>query len=120
MFVWGDPMPDAMNLMKLILRVLMKLAYTLLIAPWVLCSLIGAGFRRVDSAVRVAHALPYVTATHIACPRGHRSSLRGIFECRGCGSLFAGWVFQACPVCRSSCGHTTCEHCGLSIRNPLI
>jgi hypothetical protein len=43
-----------------------------------------------------------------------------VFECRGCGGLFAGWVFGPCPICGAHCGYTTCEHCGMAIRNPFV
>jgi hypothetical protein len=113
-------MPDAKMLMQLILRALAKVGYTMLVGPWVLASLARAACQRLDSMIRLAAALPHAMRPDIRCPRGHRSETRGVFECRGCGGLFAGWVFQACPICGSSCGHISCEHCGLSIPNPFL
>src|SRR5277367_989966 len=106
-------MPDAKMILRLTLRVLAKLGYVFLIAPWAIASLLAAGFRRVDAAARVAGALPRVTASYVLCPRGHRSATLGMWECRGCGGLFAGWAFQACPICSApGAGHIACEHCG--------
>lgn len=53
------------------------------------------------------------------CPRGHRTPIFGVYECR-CKAIIEGFVFQSCPVCGSSAGWTPCRKCGLPIRNPFL
>lgn len=91
-----------------------------LIAPWICGALIRRGVRAFRAAARFALALRLVRARELSCPQGHRSLLLGVFECRTCGALFAGWVFGACPTCGESCGYVSCEHCGLAVRNPFV
>lgn len=105
---------------RTILRFLLRVLWWGLVLPWLALALLRAGVREVESIMRGLLALRVAFAHELRCPRGHRSELRGVFECRGCGGLFAGWAFQACPTCGSACGHIACEHCGLAIRNPLI
>ncbi len=90
------------------------------IAPWVVLSIVLAAARRFEGAVLGLVALKRVLRGDIRCPQAHRTELRGVFECRSCGGLFAGWAFQRCPICGTSCGHVPCERCGMAVRNPLI
>ena len=53
------------------------------------------------------------------CPRGHRTPVYGVYECR-CRAVVEGWVFSKCRVCRQSAGWTPCLRCGLPVRNPLL
>ena len=96
-----------------------KLIWTLLVAPWILIA-IGFAIARVAFALRNGlRRLRFASAARMICPRGHRTELYGIFECR-CGALFAGWAFGRCPICRESCGYVPCEHCSLAVKNPLL
>ena len=103
-----------------LLRVGWTLAWLLLVTPWIAGALIAEGLKRLRRIVRVLAALRFATSRTMRCPLGHDSQMLGVFECRTCGSLFAGWAFQACPICRSSCGWVNCEHCGFAIRNPFV
>ncbi len=102
-----------------IVRVLLRLAFWILVAPWVALALLRAIGRRFDDLMRAVLAMRHALAAELRCPAGHASNLHGVFECRSCGALFAGWAFQGCPVCGQSCGYLPCEHCGLGVRNPF-
>ena len=91
----------------------------LLVLPWVLAAVFVAMRDAISNARRAFRAGQAAFVDTVRCPRGHRSELHGVFECR-CGALFAGWAFEQCPVCAESCGWITCEHCGLAVRNPII
>ncbi len=106
-------------LIRLTLRLLLTVVTTVLIAPWIAGALLAAGARVVRHALRAYRAGGAAFTDFVHCPRGHRSELHGVFECR-CGALFAGWAFERCPVCNESCGWTGCEHCGLAVRNPVL
>ena len=112
-------MTNMWNHVRLVLRITFRLLWWTLVLPWLALALFRAGGRRLEGQVRGLLALRVAFDRHARCPRGHRSELRGLWECRGCGGLFPGSAFQACPVCGSACGHIACERCGLAIRNPL-
>ncbi len=101
-------------------RVIAALALIWLLSPWVCLSAVAALVHLGWRTARAALSLRFVFASTLRCPAGHASELKGVFECRTCGSLFAGWAFQPCPVCRESCGYVPCEHCGLAVRNPFL
>lgn len=103
-----------------VLRLVKTVAFVVLVAPWVVLALARAAFVKVDKFVRMLLSVRNALDDHAICQAGHRSGLHGVFECRGCGALFAGYAFAECPVCRESCGFIQCEHCGLAIRNPLL
>jgi len=105
-----------------IARVLLGLTWLALVVPWVAFALGRAATRHVVSQGRALLALRYALATHVVCPRGHRTETRGVFECATCHGLFAGWAFGPCLVCWAGCGHIACDHrgCGLAIRNPTV
>jgi hypothetical protein len=92
----------------------------LLVAPWIVLELVLRAVGAVRGVARGMVRLPLARATHARCPRGHASNLQGVFECRGCGALYAGYAFGPCPVCSSSAGYVNCEHCGFPIRNPFL
>lgn len=101
------------------LRLSVRLAWAMLVAPWVIGALAIAGVRYVRRIAWLVTAVPRAAKDSLPCPRGHASELLGVFECRGCGGLYAGHAFQRCPICGSSAGHVMCEHCGLTVRNPM-
>ena len=103
-----------------IIRVFFALVWAWLVAPWVALAVAGGVVHFVWRAMRAASSLRYALSETLRCPAGHTSELQGVFECRSCGSLFAGWAFQACPTCGESCGYVSCEHCGLAVRNPFL
>lgn len=103
-----------------LLRACSKILLAVLVAPWLVGAVVWRLARALAHVARSALLLRYLAVTHVRCPRGHQSALHGVFECRSCGALFAGWAFQQCPVCQTTCGHIACEHCGLSVRNPLL
>lgn len=105
--------------LRILTRLVLAFMGAALVAPWVLVAVLAAACRVVYRARRAYRAGRVALADTATCPRGHRSDLHGVFDCR-CGALFAGWAFEACPVCGESCGFVPCERCGLSIRNPLI
>jgi hypothetical protein len=113
-------MPHALLILRLTVRICASIFYALFIGPWVALSAGMSLVNRVDRYTRMLTALRSTASSQGRCPRGCRSELRGVWECRACGSLFAGFAFQACPVCSSTCGHIACEHCGLAIRNPFV
>jgi hypothetical protein len=90
-----------------------------MVAPWVVAAIVVAAARMALDARTAFAAGSAAFVDCVRCPRGHDSSLHGIFECR-CGALFAGWGFGRCPVCAESCGYIGCEHCGLAVQNPII
>lgn len=106
--------------LRSVFRFLLFAAWVALITPWVVASVVRAGVQRLARALHVILAVPRAASDVLPCPRGHASELLGVFECRGCGGLFAGHAFQRCPICRSTAGHVMCEHCGLTIRNPMM
>lgn len=55
----------------------------------------------------------------IACPRGHRVSQYGRFECSACGGAAESWVWR-CPVCGAFADWCACPTCGLAVRSPLL
>jgi hypothetical protein len=112
-------MLDSIVPFRTVARITLALLAATLIAPWIVFSFVAAGVRVVYSTVRGYRAARAALIQHALCPRGHRSDLLGVFECR-CGALFAGWAFERCPVCYESCGYVSCEHCGLSVRNPVL
>lgn len=89
------------------------------LAPWVALAALGVVLRTTIGAAQGFHAGRAAAVSNLPCPRGHRSELHGIFECR-CGALFAGWAFENCPICHEGCGYVTCEHCGLAVKNPIV
>jgi hypothetical protein len=93
--------------------------FAALVGPWILFATIRLVVRTVYAGIQGFRAGKAAAVTHLPCPRGHRSELHGIFECR-CGALFAGWAFESCPVCHEGCGYVTCEHCGLAVKNPIV
>lgn len=101
-------------------RLMVKLLFVVLVAPWVTLSVVAAVVRSLERAARSIRAAKHSLDTHATCPAGHSSALHGTFECRSCGALYAGFAFAECPVCGETCGHIQCEHCGLGIRNPLV
>lgn len=109
------------NNVRLAVRIAVRVLWWALVLPWLAFAVLRAGARKAEANVRGLLALRVAFDRHARCARGHRSDLRGVWECRGCGGLFAGWAFQACPTCGSTCGHVACvrEGCGLAIRNPL-
>lgn len=111
--------PDLRLLVRVVLRWTIFVLEWLLVAPWLAGAFIVAALDAIANARRAFRAGQAAFADTVRCPRGHRSELHGIFECR-CGALFAGWAFERCPVCAESCGWIGCEHCGLAVRNPVI
>lgn len=113
-------MPSWLPFARRTAKVALQVTLVALVEPWVLFALVRALAGRLDRLVHGLLALRFAFADRLRCPRGHLSELRGIFECRGCGGLFAGWAFEECPVCGASCGHVACERCGMAVRNPLL
>ena len=111
---------ELLRLIRTVLRVLRITVLVVFVAPWVVLGLLGAMLNRIGALVTDFRILRLALESHLPCPHGHRSALHGVFECRGCGGLFAGWVFGSCPICGAHCGYTTCEHCGMAIRNPFV
>ncbi|MFI5297842.1 MAG: hypothetical protein ACHREM_07050 [Polyangiales bacterium] len=93
-----------------------------LVLPWLALAVLRALVRKFEAFAHLIASLHFVFTEQVQCPRGHQAELHGVFECRTCGGLFAGWAFQICPICQGACGHVSCAHenCGLSIRNPLV
>jgi hypothetical protein len=104
---------------RIVFRMLTAMAVAVCVGPWVFGAVVGSALRTVRAARRAYRAGRVALVDTARCPRGHRSELHGLFECR-CGALFAGWAFEECPVCAESCGYIACEQCGLSVRNPFI
>lgn len=102
-----------------LLRMAWLCCWVALIVPWVVIGVLQAAFIRARRLAWILRAVPRAAGDALPCPRGHASELLGVFECRGCGGLYAGHAFQRCPICGSSAGHIMCEHCGLTIRNPM-
>ena len=108
------------RVLGVILRLSLRVATVALIAPWVIFALLRRYWRACSNLAGFLLGLRATFASHLRCPRGHLSSLHGVWECRTCGALFAGWAFQYCRVCGQSCGYVTCEHCGLAVKSPLM
>lgn len=115
-----DLSTNVSHLFRVVLRFVRPLLWLFFVTPWILLGLIRHVVLRFRESKRQFRLLRLATATHLICPFGHRSALNGVFECRTCGVLFAGFAFQRCPNCSTSCGYTTCEHCGMSLRNPWL
>lgn len=109
-----------LRLLRTALRVTWLILWISLIAPWVVLSAIRNTVDRLRRLVWLIRAVPRAASDTLPCPRGHASGLLGVFECRGCGGLYAGHAFQRCPICGSNAGHIMCEHCGLTIQNPMV
>lgn len=116
---WGDAMSSRI---RTVLRSALRLVWWGLVLPWIALALLHIVLRRAEATFCLPLAYRTLFDHHGCCPRGHRTELRGVWECRGCGGLFAGIAFQACPVCGSGCGHIPCDEpgCGLAIRNPMV
>jgi hypothetical protein len=111
--------PDLHIPFRTVARLAWSLGVLCLVAPWIAVAIVAAAARIVRAGVQAFRAARAALADSARCPRGHRSDLHGVFECR-CGALFAGWAFEKCPVCNESCGYVSCEHCGLAVRNPVL
>lgn len=110
------PLPSPRDVLRLLRPVLVAC----LIAPYVALALVFHVARKWRGSMRLIPLARLATASHLRCPRGHASALHGIWECRGCGGLFAGYAFGRCAVCGAGAGHVACEHCGLAVRNPFL
>lgn len=108
------------RLIRTTFRTTCWLVYVALLTPWVVVALAGLLTRKVTALRRFMVSIQHTFDHELLCPAGHPNSLHGIFECRGCGSLFAGYAFGRCPSCGDSCGYIPCEHCGLAVRNPFL
>ena len=106
--------------LRLLICALMWASYAALLAPWITLAICVWTARKAVALRRTFTSLRFAFVRELRCPAGHRTSLVGIYECRGCGGLFAGYAFDRCPTCGESCGYVPCEHCGLAVRNPLI
>lgn len=95
-------------------------AQGMLLCPWIAVALVGAACASAVGLARRALGLKRALTDDVRCRRRHRVELRGEWECRGCGGLFAGWAFQRCPICGTECGHVPCDRCGLGVQNPLV
>jgi hypothetical protein len=111
---------DARMIFDLAVALLRVAAQVVLLFPWILLALFAFGWRSVNRFIRQAIGLKRALTDDVRCARGHRVELRGEFECRSCGGLFAGWAYQHCPICGAACGHVACDRCGLAVRNPLV
>ena len=108
------------DLKRILEFVTIRIAWALLVAPWFLGALAYGLGRNSRELVATLTRFRYAFPQSLRCPNGHESSLYGMFECRGCGGLFAGWAFDRCPICGDSCGYVACEHCGLAVTNPFL
>ena len=102
------------------LSLLVVASYGALLAPWVALALAAWATRKMRALIRACLAVRYAFVRELRCKAGHRTSLIGVFECRGCGGLFAGYAFDRCPTCGESCGYVPCERCALAVRNPYL
>lgn len=102
-----------------VLRATWQCLFLALVMPWIVLAALRLALRVAGAAVQGFRAGKAAAVSELVCPRGHRSQLHGIFECR-CGALFAGWAFESCPICHEGCGYVTCEACGLAVKNPII
>lgn len=112
--------PIFVRVLKVAIRMTIWTAYIALLAPWVTLAIVVHTARKMIALRRMLAVLRFTFARDLPCPAGHWNSLHGVYECRGCGSLFAGYAFDHCPTCGESCGHIPCERCGLAVRNPLL
>ena len=71
--------------------------------------------RLVRQVIRARRAV----APEIPCPRGHRVSQYGVFECGACGGVSESLAWE-CPICGASHGWIACPTCGLAVRNPML
>lgn len=94
------------------------LGTTLKWMAWV-AGTIALGVLALWRAARLARTWGVLTGDSARCPRGHRNSMVGVWECRSCGSKFDGWAFQPCPICKATAHFVACQRCGLSIKSPL-
>jgi len=108
------------RVLSVMLRLLLRAAVVALITPWVIFALLRRYGRACSNLASLLVGLRATFTSHVHCPRGHLSVLHGVWECKTCSALFAGWAFQYCPVCGQSCGYVTCERCGLAVRNPML
>jgi hypothetical protein len=85
---------------------------------WVLGS-IALGALALWRLVRIVRNWEALTGGSVRCPRGHRNSMLGVWQCASCGSNYDGWAFRPCPTCTATARFVACERCGLAIRSPL-
>lgn len=76
------------------------------------------GFTTTVRAVRFAWRLRLIRRTSMTCSRGHTVELYFPYVCESCKAVSEGYVFDACPYCKSVPAWTPCT-CGLAVANPV-
>jgi hypothetical protein len=62
-----------------------------------------------------------VVNRELKCKRGcPPQPADGLWECSTCGATRDGWVWSACPACKTAPAYVNCHTCGVSIVNPKV